>query len=255
MKKINGYSKSLAKRFPQLKFALNKELDIWKVVEFFPDVNGSGGSNAQKMILEAHPALKDLKLLPEEERNNRLKQYIENFYEEHDGYLEGQIDLLNQKWEKVLSLFYTRADKVFKGLKWPEGQYIAFITISPPCPRFVDNKTFQITMNPEWEWIPIIAHEMLHFLFFEYVRKRYLPELGNTLEDKMNEKLVGKFIIPLWELSEVFNIVVLNSKDFPKEMGGKSRLYHGLDSYTKIVKSIWKEVDGDIDLFFSKVES
>ena len=83
-----------------------------------------------------------------------------------------------------------------------------------------------------------------------------MPELPNTIEEKMNKKLAGKFKIPLWELSEAFNLVVLNAEDSPKELRSKlekASIARLKDKHiTKIIEIKPKDIESIKVLFASE---
>ena len=69
-------------------------------------------------------------------------------------------------------------------------------------PRSISKKTFFFPLNHKIEHYAnkVIAHKMLHFMFFDYVEKKY--ELGEK------SKIPGKETNYLWKVSEAFNSVI-----------------------------------------------
>lgn len=247
-------SEELPQKFPQVSFGLDQELDIWKITNFLLRSDLRGGNNFKEIILRDHSALKGVDISPAKERDAKVKEYVDRIYRENGECFEKLVPLANDDWNRYAPKFFKVADSIFKGTPWPLGEYKGFLTISSPCPRFLDSKTFQIPVNPRYIWLKVAAHELLHFIFYEYVRRRYVPQLPNTVEGEMNELLADKFIIPLWELSEVFDVALLIEERFGE--GGKHspRAYPALGGYLKEFDNLWKEAGEDIDLFFSKLE-
>ena len=61
-------------------------------------------------------------------------------------------------------------------------------------------KTFQFFYKkPLADAIYTIAHELLHFIFFDFIKKKLKKEAKHLSEDQV------------WDLSEIFNVVVLKS--------------------------------------------
>jgi phosphoglucomutase len=64
--------------------------------------------------------------------------------------------------------------------------------------------------------IGVVLHEALHFAFFDYC-DRFLSE--ETREFKKNQGI-------LWELSEIFNVIVLNSEEFQAILKRKEKNFY-----------------------------
>lgn len=92
-------------------------------------------------------------------------------------------------------------DEIFHDFPWPAGKYIAYATIWGMFPRFLDDKTFQVPMKyRSGRYIPVtIAHEMLHFRFYAYIQRNY-PRYRDPEHNFF-----------LWHVSEIFNILIINS--------------------------------------------
>ena len=236
----------ILKRAPGVSFGLNEELDIWKINMFLNNRHRRGGMDARKWLLQAHPR-------PGEP--GVVSSYVGEFYAENRERLGQAANEVLQTWDGYAPQFFGAAAEIFKGLNWPPGKYIGYISIGPPFPRFLHDKTFQAPWEPVERAIRVTAHELLHFLFFEYVRKRYTPQLKNTVEEEMSQVMGGKFSIPLWELSEIFNIVVLNPQRFGPGGQTQSALgYPHLARFVPAFERIWNERGEDIDDLFTRLE-
>ncbi len=236
----------ILKKGPEVHFSLNEELDVWKVSTFLNDPHKRGGMDAHKWLLQAHPRLGEIETL----------QYVAEFYVANRERLERAAGQISQDWDGYAPKFYGAAAEIFKDLEWPSGKYVGYVSIGSPFPRFLHDKTFQVPWEPEERAIRVAAHELLHFLFFEYVRKRYTPQLKNTVEKEMNQLMEGKISIPLWELSEIFNIVVLSPQKFGR--GGQTQSasgYSHLARFAPVFEKVWSEVGKNIDDLFTRLES
>ena len=106
-----------------------------------------------------------------------------------------------KRWKKIAPHYFSLVNTLFGSRPWPPGKYIAFGTIWGMYPRFLEDKTFQI---PFWHRTPryvsvVIAHELLHFIFYDYFYTRY-PKYRRSKDN---------FFV--WHISEIFNTVVQNS--------------------------------------------
>ena len=95
-------------------------------------------------------------------------------------------------------------------------------------PRFLENKTFQIPYRHRFpNYVPVvIAHEMLHFMFYDYFYQRY---------PKYNKPEKNFFV---WHISEIFNTLIQNSPEWLRYFKRKSM---GYPEHEKIVKKLGRE--------------
>ena len=116
-------------------------------------------------------------------------------------------------------------------------------------PRFLEDKTFQI---PFWHRTPgyvpvVIAHELLHFMFYDYFYARY-PKYNRSADNLF-----------AWHVSEIFNTLVQNSPAWLASFKQKSL---GYPEHTKIVKQlsrVWYrrskwDLDGLVDEIIKEVQ-
>lgn len=143
----------------------------------------------------------------------------------------------------------------FNNFPWPKGKYEAYFSISPPCPRFIHNKTFITVYTKDGRWKGIVAHEMLHFMFYEFVRVKYAPNLKNTVEKEMNEQLNKTFTLPLWDLSEIIDTILLNEKAFQEFLPYPQFPYPSHKNDYEKMKVIWEKSDKSIEKFLESIEA
>ncbi len=105
--------------------------------------------------------------------------------------------------------------EIFGERSWPTGLYEVYATTWGMFPRSLEDKTFQVPAIYENKLYVnvIIAHELLHFMFYSYFYEKY-PEYKN----KENNFLA-------WNISEIFNSVVQNSKTWLDVFGLKTMSY------------------------------
>ena len=179
--------------YPKVKFLLNKTLDKKMAIEFLSR-NFRGGINFSLCILGTHPRIKRL-----------IFDYIDNFYKKYHSQLFKTASKFQKIWEKNSTAFFTATDVIFNHHSWPKGSYIAYISIFSCGPRFLEDKTFQVFyQNNKFQALHAIAHELLHFLFYDYIEKK-----RRDIKTKLNDE-------QLWRISEIVNEVLLD----PKYLGG-----------------------------------
>lgn len=234
--------------YPHLKIKLNKRLDEWKIPYFLKEPPRAG-INFREKILEIHPLLGKVK------NEKEIFAYIDKIYEEQGPALISTAKKMQREWTREENRFFKISAKVFNNAPWPIGKYEAYLTISAPMPRFLESKTFQVGYKKNGSWKSTVAHEMLHFIFYEYLRRRYTPQLSNTLEGKMNNLLRDKFRVPPWDLSEIFNVIILNTKSFQKLFPFPQKPYpKHKANFNKLLKE-WYKNGENIDKFLRSVEN
>ncbi len=185
----------------KLRFCLNKKLDGIMIKEFL-NVQG-GGIDFGKGIIKTHPKLKSVKLLNISEKEKAIRVYCDNYYRINKSKICNKIKLVGDAWRKNEEKYITITENFFGGFKFQQGKYIAYASIINCNPRFLDSKTFQFFYKKTVsDAIYTIAHELLHFIFFDFVDQRLKKEVKNLSQDQ------------LWDLSEIFNVVVLKSSHY-----------------------------------------
>ncbi len=73
------------------------------------------------------------------------------------------------------------------------------------CPRFLEESEFQVFLfDDKNSQLYTIFHECLHFMFYDFAKKKFL----DSLEKMDTEK--GVF----WDMAEVFNAVIQDTDEF-----------------------------------------
>lgn len=208
---------------PQVKFRLSKELDKLIGVNFLN--HQKDGQDFGANIIKYHPILSSAKALTPKEQQRLICTYVDDFYKSHLGELKKTKNIFQAQWGKKAKDFFGLAGKTFNHHPWPRGKYIAYLSIFPCGPRFLKDKTFQIFYLSKREVLSS-AHEMLHFLFYDYFEKVF-PEINP------NEDLV-------WKLSEIFNNLVLDSTNF-RSLFGVPGHYPAHSALIEMLKPEWEK--------------
>ena len=186
----------------QLTFRADVNKDIASFFGFIDDAEYDNGRNIRWAITNRYPICKKW-FQNEKFVGHRLDvvQFVKNKYTRYARTIDTNLAYYERKWRDVEPEFDRLVQEVFGEYPWPEGKYIAYSTIWGIFPRFIENKTFQVPYryrNKRYVNV-IIAHELLHFIFYKYFYEHY----PRYRDDKHN--------FFSWHVSEIFNNVVQNS--------------------------------------------
>lgn len=225
---------------PKISYKLNKPLDK-KMALAFLNVK-AGGVDFSNGIIGVHPELKGIKNKKKVQQQKMINRHFDNFYKKHNNYLTKQIKKFQTDWNKVEKKYFQAMAKIFKSHSWPKGKYIGYLSIIDCNPRFIKDKTFQVFyFHPEGA-VSVTAHELLHFIFYDYCLKKY-----SKIFKKLNTDN-GIF----WDLAEIFNAVILSQSEFIKiHKIKKQSNYPAHKKHIPILKRLWNK-EKDIDKWIIK---
>jgi hypothetical protein len=217
--------------YPKIKFKLNKNLDKKMTRAFWN--RQKDGLNFGIKINASHPDLKN---------KEDINKYIDSFYQKNNSLLKQNLQTFSKKWNKVEKKFYNTTNKIFKNHLWPNGKYICYLSIFSFGPRFLENKTFQsyYRLRDEITWQ--ISHEMLHFIFYDYINKKFSKQISKISEQN------------LWQLSEIFNTIVQNLPEYQQftKFSLPDGPYPNQIELVRKYRKMWKKND-DIDQFLNLI--
>lgn len=216
---------AFVKGIPHVNFEINKEMDYWAVKEFLTFDPEDSFSNS---ILFAHPNLNGAKSFNYEERIDFYNKYVDQVYENICDVLAQVKTRIQENWDTVETEFLEKTQKIFMGHPWPEGAYVGFLSIFNCNPRFLNQKTFQVYYEHPEGPVYVCAHEMLHFMFYDYLEKH--PELVEGFSEAL-----------IWYLSEIFNVVILETPEFVKITGNSNpQPYKKHVEFIPKFRGLWK---------------
>jgi len=215
-----------------IEIALNKELDS-KVYQNFCDLKIAGADFAA-LIKRDHP-----NILPE-----NAEQYIDNFYNENKTVLEQSCDELLVALNEKQEMFFEALKKLFK-TDFKSNSYKGYVSIFDFNPRFIETNEFQVFYKRNIESkLSVVFHEVLHFAFFDYC------DIYFTEKIKDLDKNSGK----LWELSEIFNVIVLNTPQFVAITSREEKIFYPqLTEKLEQAKIVWDKVGKNINKFIDEM--
>ncbi|OGK11293.1 hypothetical protein A2954_01900 [Candidatus Roizmanbacteria bacterium RIFCSPLOWO2_01_FULL_37_12] len=182
----------VTRSYPKVVFQLNQNLDA--EMENFDEID-----------FLWHPELAKALKKTGGEKNKIINEYVINFYEGHRDELETARSVFQAEWDEVQPEFFNITDKLFNNHQWPAGRYLGFPSIFNSNQRFLETKTFQIFSLKNDVGVPnSVAHEMLHFIFYDYLEKNYREYVKEIGGDK------------LWALSEIFDDLAFEQPEYAK---------------------------------------
>jgi len=228
-------------RYPKLKFKISPNKDLSTVIAFSKDAYYDNGRNLSWAVFKKYPLIKryfDTKDFYKLKNKKALKDFIYKVYKKENNIIKAGMVENQRAWSNISSHYFILITKLFRNRQWPKGKYISYATIWTMYPRFLNDKTFQIPYKHRYSGYVkvIIAHELLHFMFFDYFYYRY-PKYKNP-----------KYNFYVWNVSEIFNNLIQNSPEWLKIFKYKSIGYpeHKI-IVSKLSKKIYKNNDFDLD--------
>jgi hypothetical protein len=237
--------------YPTLSFALafqgiiDYDFEMYKL--FLSDRHFDNGSSFKEAVVNPHDFFKqyftgEYVNLPD----SAIKDYIRNTHSTRNVDLRSIILSYQKSWEKVSAQYFILLNELFTFQDWPGGMYMGYPTIWSMYPRKIETCTFSFPVNCKNINI-IVAHEFLHFIFYNYVKRRF-PGYMN-----LND---GIFI---WDVSEIFNILLQNSDKWVDVFQEKSQIY---SQHKKIIEKLSQsevviqpsDLDAIISLIMDEVE-
>jgi len=232
---------------PKLKFVIKPQNDLMiyngflETAEFF-DME----KDLAIGFYNPYPGLKIIvgKKIDNKQKVRLVKDFIDGIYKKERIKIFEGVKKAERRWKAVENRFFKKVAELFKKHNWPCGDYNAFVTIWGTFPRFLKDKsfTFPYEVKNRNFVIYVILHEMMHFIFYNYVIKKH-PSIFKKLETEN-----GIF----WDLAEIFNVVILSSPKFIRLHGyEKVEPYLQHKIFVKQLKKYWQE-KGDIDSWIIK---
>ena len=228
--------------YPKIRFVVdrNKDLEafkvLWRDTFLLSDIR-------EKAFYNLYPELKILEKKSKEEREELIEKFVKDFYKTHANEIKKGTKETEKRWRKVESKYFKLVDKIFPNYPWPKGKYIAYTSIWNMFPYNRKDKFFQFPYKhkkPNFA-LTVIAHEMLHFIFYDYVEQK----LGQK------ERIDGKFNMKLWNLAESFNYIIMSSKPWVSVFKIKTLPYPQHEKLVPKLIKIEKE-SKNIDEFLEK---
>jgi hypothetical protein len=210
----------------------DKELDK-EVYLDFADFSVAGADFGAR-IRRDHPGIS--------EENH--SSYIDEYYDTNRSALERSTDELRGKLEETQHDFYTAAQSVF-GTDYSDVKVTGALSIFDCNPRYPEKDVFQVYYQRDTLGkIEVAYHETMHFLFFRYCADQCADLIHGY--DQNNG--------PYWELSEIFNVVILNQPAFRSILKREEQMFYPhLEGKLLLAKQIWLEGNSSVRYFVEQM--
>ena len=215
--------------FPRIDFIYNSKTDADCAVGFFSESKLEADDNFLKGFFPNELYLTIENELSNDKKEKVIRDYVSEYYEQNETGLKDRFKFIESDWENVEIKYFNLVKQLFNAHPWPDGEYTGLGTIFHCYPRFISKKVFFFPLNHKVERFAnkVIAHEMLHFMFFDYVEKKY--ELGEKSE------IDGKGPNYLWKVSEAFNSVIEGWQPYSELFNSKPHPYpEVVEIYTRM---------------------
>lgn len=232
------------RKCPSLKFIANPDKDFKIYKDFIQSARCFDlKKNLEIGFYKPHPKIKTItkSIKNQREKDKLIKDYIKKIYQRDSSQIYNNgICEAKRKWQAIKTSFFKETSKIFKQHHWLKAKYIAYVTIWGVYPRLLYNKIFFFPYKYENKSFIslVIMHEMLHFLFYDYAIRRH-PKIFKRLETE-----TGIF----WDLSEIFNVIILSLPEFKKLHKANIKYYPKHKKYLIKLKKLWEKTK-DIDLW------
>lgn len=220
------------KKYPKLLLQVNVEKDIENALDFLT-------YEKDRWFLErffrGDVAFVLSKKFSKKDQKKIVEEYAKNFYVEHKKDIREGCTLVRRDWKKIEKEYFILVDKIFDGHPWPAGGYTGVASIFKMYPRWIEEKTFFFPNEQEEVAFTkrVIAHEMLHFIFFDFIFSKYGLREHSKIKGKENDYI--------WKISEVFNVVMENWKPYVDIVGKDtgSKPYPGQEKMYVKMRQQW----------------
>ena len=214
-----------------IKITLDKNLDKETFLKFFE--LKAGGVDFGKKIIKDHPSIS----------HNNYQEYIDNYYDRSKEELTKSLLEINNLAQERQADFFNAVRDIFKQ-DFSNKEYRGVLSIFDCNPRYLDKNVFQVYYKrSNQDKLGVVFHEVLHFIFFDYCRAHF-ESIVNGMDQNQ-----GKY----WDLSEIFNVIVLNQPPFQKILKKRENIFYPKhkEIYSTIEK-IWRENDGNMEKFITE---
>ena len=224
--------------FPEIKFFLNSrcvELDVIYTQYFVNEPSKDGLFEKRNRLYKQYPPLKEIEGKLFSEQQKILFPYFESLHKKYHKELNENMHIAQDKWVTVEEKYFSYCSKLFPNTEWPDGNYISYMSVIDIGTIIKKEKSFQLFYKNVEKGISnsILAHEILHFIFYEHM-KRY-PEIE------------GK---KLWEMAEVFNKLVQNLEGVKEFTYPKDKLlFASMENRLKMLREKFTQNNIEIDNF------
>ncbi len=205
---------------------INKQLDKEVYLAFYDGV--VGGTDFGKIIKDTHPTI----------TKENYSEYIDNYYAENAEELQSILIETQQCFADIKDALFSQLQKYFE-FDFINEDYTCNLSIFNCNPRYIETKTFQVFYRRRYDLRKeVIAHELTHFAFYDFCFSLGIKDSGE-----------------LWELSEIFNVIILNLEPLRSAIGDEELLFYpDLKEKLNAIRLIWDEETGIKEFILHSLE-
>jgi hypothetical protein len=203
---------------PKIKFEVNKEAEKEAVEYFVENRHSLQGKHAFDKYIKYFPKLEKTKELSNEEASDIISEFIEEYYKENGQELLKKKEEIEKNWNKISKEFFIAAEKLFDH-KWPEGEYIAYLSIFGRYRFKQGTKEFYISYDDTGGWENAkgyinftIIYQVMHIIVEDY----YKTNFEDYLPDKKYDFLLSLVNYVLLGIPEIKKYSLWNSNTTPQ---------------------------------------
>jgi len=226
---------------PQLDFIIDAKTDSNNAIDFYD----YAPEYIYKFLPKELHYLVTNDKLPTQELVNVITRYTNDKFEDEEKNIKNNTESLRKRWNEINPEYFVLTDNIFNVHPWQNGPYVGYASIFGMYPRHIKEKTFHYPAFSDTNTaIKVVGHEMLHFIFFDYLWNKY-----NIGEDTV---LPGKEDEYVWCVSEVFNLVIESWQPYQKIFNTEAIPYD--DRHKKMLPEMmkyWQE-NKNIDYLLEK---
>lgn len=235
----------MMREYPKIQLKIDIETDISNCISFVKRHLKGEDKNFLSWFLPDDFQFIVSKKFSEKEREKIIREYTKHIYKIKHKEINRGLERAKKDWGNVEDKYFKLVDNIFNGFNWNKDSYIGIISIFSMYPRWLNKGIFFL---PYKHKIPkysnrVIAHEMLHFIFFDYLYKKYKFKEHSEIKNKPDDYI--------WKVSEVFNNVIEDWKPYNKIFRDKIRLYPDTKKMFNKMQKQWQKKK-DVDWLLSQ---
>jgi hypothetical protein len=149
-------------------------------------------------LTEKYPQFSEIQNIQSKEKKKRvIKNEIVKIRQELGPKMDEGLLLIKNNWQKAEKETLEKLAEIIQ-TDYLKKDIIAYISINPMCPRFLDKWSFSVPPNHK-NPNKTITHEISHFLFFKKLKEDFPKIKRNKYESPHKE----------WIISEMLAVIIL----------------------------------------------
>lgn len=214
-----------------INISIDKEFDKEVFLDFW-GFTTEGADFSEHGIKKIHPDI----------TKQNYETYINNFYTNNEQDILNSKKELEQMVSKTYDAYFGAIHNVL-GKDYSNHTYTGLLSIFDCNPRYLDEKRFQVFYKRDTLGkLGVVYHEILHFAFFEHA------SICCSSVVKILNPNVGAY----WALSEIFNIIILNTPPFQNVLKREEQIFYPtLKKHVDPIKKLLAENQTDFCTFLT----